>query len=97
MFWLVFRFFSCSGLFQSVIFKLAIVMSLNTLKKSTKEELTNMALEYQNKFHNMLGNINTELSSLKDRFTKIEFHLLATRRMNDNLLKQNRILKKNVL
>ena len=38
-------------------------MSLNTLKKSTKEELTNMALEYQNKFHNMLGNINTELSS----------------------------------
>ena len=47
-------------------------MSLNTLKKLTKEELSNMALEYQNKFDNMSSNINTELTSLWDRFTKMD-------------------------
>ena len=64
MFWLVFRFFSCSGDFESVIFKLAMAMLLNTLKKLTKKELTNIVLEYQNKFDNMLSNINTKLISL---------------------------------
>ena len=64
MFWLVFRFFSCSGDFKSVIFKLAMAMLLNTLKKLTKKELTNIVLEYQNKFDNMLSNINTKLISL---------------------------------
>ena len=42
-----------------------MTMSLNTLKKLTKEELSNMVLEYQNKIDNMLSNINTELTSLK--------------------------------
>ena len=46
------------------IFKLAMAMSLNTLKKLTKKELTNIVLEYQNKFDNMLSNINTKLISL---------------------------------
>ena len=64
MFWLVFRFFSCSGDFKSVIFKLAMAMLLNTLKKLTKKELTNIVLEYQNKFDNMLSNINRKLISL---------------------------------
>ena len=32
-------------------------MSLNALKKLTKEE-SNMVIEYQNKFDNMLSNIN---------------------------------------
>ena len=67
-------------------------MSLNTLKKLTKEELSNAVLEYQNKF-DMLSNINTELTSLRDRFTKLEYQLLGRRRVNDNLLKQNRILE----
>ena len=70
-----------------------MTVSLNTLKKSTKEELPNMILEYQNKFDNMLSNTNTERTSLRDRFTKMESHLLVTRRVNDNLLKQNRILE----
>ena len=34
-------------------------MSLNTLEKLIKEELSNMVLEYQNEFDNMLPNINT--------------------------------------
>ena len=44
-----------------------MAMSLSTLKKLTKEELSNMVLEYQNRFENMLANVNTELSSLRDR------------------------------
>ena len=44
-------------------------MSLNALKKLTKEELLNMVTDYQNKFHIMLWNINVELTSLRDRFT----------------------------
>ena len=38
-----------------------MAMPLNTLKKLTKEELSNMIIEYQNKSGNMLSNINTEL------------------------------------
>ena len=44
-------------------------MSLNALKKLTKEELLNMVTDYQNKFHIVLWNINVELTSLRDRFT----------------------------
>ena len=69
-------------------------MSLNTLKKLTKEELSNMVLEYQNKFDNMLSNINTELTSLRDRFRKMESQLLVKRRVSNNLLKQNRIMER---
>ena len=71
-----------------------MVMSLNALKKLTKEELSNMVIDYQNKFDNMLSNINAELTSLRDRFTKMESQLLVTRRVNDNLVKQNRILER---
>ena len=66
-------------------------MSLNALKKLTKEELSNMVIDYQNKFDNMLLNINAELTSLRDRFTKLELQLLVTRTVNNNLVKQNRI------
>ena len=71
-----------------------MAMSLNALKKLTKEELSNMVIDYQNKFDNMLSNINAELTFLRDRFTKIESQLLFTRRVNNNLVKQNRILER---
>ena len=70
-----------------------MAMSLNALKKLTKEE-SNMVIEYQNKFDNMLSNINAELTSLRDRFTKMKLQLLVTRRVNDNSVKQNRILER---
>ena len=38
-----------------------MAMPLNALKKLTKEELSNMLIEHQNKFDNMLSNINAEL------------------------------------
>ena len=69
-------------------------MSLNALQKLTKEKLSNMVVDYQNKFHNVLSNINAELTSLRDRFTKMEWQFLVTRRVNDNLVKQNRILER---
>ena len=53
-----------------------------------------MVIEYQNKSDNMLSNINAELTSLKGRFTKMESQLLVTRRVNDNLVKQDRILER---
>ena len=34
---------------------------LNALKKLTKEKLTSMVFKHQNKFDNMLSNINPEL------------------------------------
>ena len=58
--------------------KLAMPMSLNALKKLTKEELSNMVIDYQNKFDNMLSNINAELTYLRDRFTKMESQLLES-------------------
>ena len=53
-----------------------------------------MVIEYQNKFANMLLNINAELTFVRDRFTKMESQLLVTRRENDNLVKQNLILER---
>ena len=49
-----------------------MAMSLNALKKLTKEELSNMVIEYQNEFDNILSNINTKLISLRERFTKMK-------------------------
>ena len=49
-----------------------MAMSLNASKKLTKEELSNMVIEYQNEFDNILSNINTELTSLRERFTKMK-------------------------
>ena len=70
-------------------------MSLNALQQLTKEKLSNMIIDYQDKFDNMLSNINAELTSLRERFTKMEWQLLVTRRVNNNLVKQNRILERN--
>ena len=69
--------------------------SLNALKKLTKGESSNMVLEYQNEFDNdILSTINTETTSVKDRFTKTKSQLLVTRRVNNDLEKQNHVLEK---
>ena len=54
-------------------------MSLNAFKKLIKEELSNMVIEYQNKFVNTLSNINTEPTSLRDRFYKNEMAALSNK------------------
>ena len=80
--------------FLKCSFKLAMAISPNTLKKLTDEALSNIIVNYQSKFDNMLSNINAQLTSLRDRFTKMKLQLLVTRRVNDNLVKQNRILER---
>ena len=72
-------------------------MSLNALKKLTKKELPNMVNEYRNQFHNVLSNKNTELTSLRGRVTIMGSQLLVTRRLKDNLVKQNHILERKCL
>ena len=73
---------------------MALELSANTLKKLSKDELTSIILEYRTKLDNMSTNINVELTSLKNRFTKMESELLITRRVNDKLVKQNRLLER---
>ena len=68
-----------------------MAMSLNALKELTKEEWSNMVIECQNKFHNMLSNINAELTSLRDRLVKMESQAIW---LSDNLVKQNHILER---
>ena len=46
-----------------------------------------MVIEYQNKFENMLSNINSEITPLRDRFTKMESQLLVTMREIGNFVK----------
>ena len=53
-----------------------------------------MVIDYQYKFGNILSNINSEITSLRDRFTTMESQLLVTMRVNDNLVKQNGILER---
>ena len=65
-----------------------MAMSLNSFKKLTKEELRNMRLEYESKFDNILSNINTELTCLRDRFAKMESQFLLTRTVKNNFLKK---------
>ena len=45
-------------------------MSVNSWKTLTQEELWNMVIEYQHKCDNILSKVNTELTSLKERFYK---------------------------
>ena len=65
-----------------------MAMSLNSFKKLTKEELRNMRLEYESKFDNILSNINTGLTCLRDRFTVMESQFLLTRTMGNNFFKK---------
>ena len=64
-----------------------MAISPNALKKLTKKESSNMVIEYQNKFENMLSNINSEITPLRDRFTKMESQLLVTMREIGNFVK----------
>ena len=44
-----------------------MTMSLNISKKLTKEELSNMVIEYKSKSDNMWSNISTLFTSFKNR------------------------------
>ena len=62
--------------------------SLSSLIKLTREELTNIVLDYQHKFGNSLGSIKAELLELKTKFTKMESDLTISRNVNVKLMER---------
>ena len=62
--------------------------SLSSLIKLTGEELANVVLDYQHKFDNSLGSINSELLELKTQFTKMESDLTISRNANAKVMER---------
>ena len=62
--------------------------SVSSLIKLTTEELANIVLDYQHKFDNSLGFINSELLELKSKFTKIKSDLAISRKVNVKLMER---------
>ena len=62
--------------------------SFSSLIKLTREELANIALDYQHKFGNSLGSINAELLELKTKFTKMGSDLAISRNLNIKLVER---------
>ena len=59
-----------------------MVYSLSLLIKPTREELPNIALDYNHKFDNFLDSVNAELLELKTKFSKMESDLAISRNAN---------------
>ena len=76
---------ACSKLLK---FVLLIIMALSesALKKLHKDEIINLALDYQSKFDSTLAGIRNELSNLKKDFEQLRSDLLITKLVNTKLL-----------
>ena len=59
-----------------------MVQSEAALKRLFKDEIINLALDYQSKFDFSLAEIKNELSDLKKDFEKLGFDLLVARQVN---------------
>ena len=62
--------------------------SHSSLIKLIREELVNIVLDYQHKFDNSLGFINSELLELKSEFTKIKSDPAISRNVNVKLMER---------
>ena len=71
--------------------------SLSSLIKLTTEELANVVLDYQHKFDNSLGFINSELLELKSKFTKIKSDLAISRKVNVKLMERIMVTERKCL
>ena len=58
------------------------------LQKLSKEEVINLALDYQSKFHSTLAGIRNELSKLKKDFEKLGSELAVSKNVNGILGKK---------
>ena len=56
--------------------------------KITREELAKVFLDYQYKFDNSLGSINSELLEIKTKFTKMESVLAISWKVNVKLMER---------
>ena len=71
--------------------------SLSSLIKLTTEELANTVLDYQHKFDNSLGFINSEILELKSKFTKIKSDLAISRKVNVKLMERIMVAERKCL
>ena len=56
-----------------------IALSEAALKKLSKDEIINLALDYHRKFDSTLAGIRNELSDLKKNFEKLDYDILEAR------------------
>ena len=62
-----------------------MALSESALKKLHKDEIINLALDYQSKFDSMLAGIRNELSDLKKYFEQLRSDLSVTKLVNTKL------------
>ena len=62
-----------------------MALSGAALKKLSKEEIANLALDYQSKVDSTLAGIRNELSELKKDFEKLGLELAVSRHVNGML------------
>ena len=53
-----------------------------------KSDSARLVMHYQNKFDAILGNINSELLDLKNKFTKLESNMEISRNVKNKLVDQ---------
>ena len=56
-----------------------MALSKAALKELSKDEIVNVALDYQSKFNSTLTGIRNELSDLKKYFEELDFDLSVAR------------------
>ena len=62
-----------------------MALSESALKMLHKDEVINLALDYQSKFDSTLAGIRNELSDLKKDFEQLRSHLSVTKLVNTKL------------
>ena len=65
-----------------------MALSEASLKKLSKEEVINLALDYQSKFDSTLAGIRNELSELKQDFQKLRPELAVSKHVKGMLEKR---------
>ena len=65
-----------------------MTLSEAALKKLSKEDVINLALDYQSKCDSTLAGIRNELSELKKDFEKLEWELAVSKHVNGILQKR---------
>ena len=68
-----------------------MALSESAIKKLHKDEIINLALDYQTKFDSMLAGIRNELSDLKQDFEQLISDLLITNLVSTSL-KEKKLL-----
>ena len=63
------------------------------LKKLSKEEVIDLALQYQNKFDSTLANVNKEISDLGQNYEKMQSELCVSGKVSSELREQILLLE----